>query len=85
MEDKGFFPYYNQHIEFKLISGEKSSGIIVDTLDSAEKLVQTWYSFIPTVYLSQWRLAEKNQDLKAMKAYERVIDIQKIVGAKLIA
>jgi hypothetical protein len=85
MEDRGFFPYYNQHIEFKLISGERSSGVIVDTLDSTEKLVQSWYSFIPSIYLSQWRQAEKDKDLKAMKAYERVIDIHKIVGAKLIA
>ena len=85
MEHTGILPYHNRHISFKLISGEENSGVIIDTLNSDEKLVQTWYSFVPSVNLEKWKDAEKLNDVQAMKKYERIIDIQRIVGIKQIA
>lgn len=70
---------------FKLITGEQCSGVVVDTLDPLEKLVKTWYSFIPTDKLQEWKIAEKNNDRSTMRKCESIIDIQRIVGAKLIA
>ena len=80
-----FFPYYNRHIVFKLITGEQCSGVVVDTMDPQEKLVKTWYSFIPSEKLQEWKQAEQNNDRTTMKKLESIIDIQRIVGAKLIA
>ncbi len=79
-----FFPYHNRHIAFQLITGEHCSGVIVDSLDPLEKLVNTWYSFIPSEKLKQWKLAKQANDLATMKKYESIIDIQRIIGAKLI-